>query len=77
MGAGEDTDFCIRAIRAGYTIEDVGGTYGYDAGQDVAVGTFPIWHKGGSTVKAIQGFVDVFAANGRLLQERYGVKDAR
>ena len=71
VGAGEDTDFCIRAQKAGWDILGVGEQYGYDAGQDVMSCNFPIYHPGGTTVKQVPGFKEAYKANGELLRKRY------
>jgi GT2 family glycosyltransferase len=64
-GAGEDTDFCIKAQRLGYKILQVPeqlphwGTH------------FPIWHIGNITCGNIPGWKDVTTRNKALLEERY------
>lgn len=67
-GAGEDTDFCMRAHAAGHEIVQVpnasDGEYAYGI-------PFPIWHKGGRTVRQIPGWGSIIERNTRILDERY------
>ena len=71
VGAGEDTDFCIRAEIAGYKVVDVDGIFKVDHGAGLAIGTFPIYHPGGTTVKKTENWNEVFNGNGRLLEEKW------
>lgn len=67
-GAGEDTDFCMKATNAGYRVVQVPneseGEYAYSI-------PFPIWHKGGRTVKEIPGWDGIVARNTKILDDRY------
>jgi GT2 family glycosyltransferase len=73
-GAGEDTDFCVKAEDAGYAIvgdsdTPVHGNY--------HVGTFPILHKAEGTVHdktLVKNWDVTFKRNSDILAKRYGVK---
>jgi len=73
IGGGEDTDFCIRAERAGYKLIQVPG----DAlvrSPEFMGGVFPIYHKAESTVHDAACVTDwkaVFEKNSSILRERY------
>jgi glycosyltransferase involved in cell wall biosynthesis len=66
-GAGEDTDFCMRLLNAGYKVVQVPRD---DPLQEFATG-FPIWHKGSSTVHEFPKWDETSRRNTKLLEERY------
>lgn len=74
-GMGEDGDFCIRAVKAGYKIvsvpEDIVGEF--DTG--IKNFNFPIWHKGNGTFadKNVEKN-EVIERNKNILEIRYGAK---
>ena len=73
VGGGEDTDFCIRAERAGYKIIQVPGDTLVKA--EIYGGVFPIYHKAEKTMhdpECITGWKDIFEQNSAILHERYG-----
>lgn len=67
-GYGEDIDFTIRAIRAGYTYEMV-TTVEFIDGQNIC--DFPIWHKNNQTFKHDNTYVNTVMRNSQILKERY------
>jgi glycosyltransferase involved in cell wall biosynthesis len=74
VGAGEDTDFCIRATRAGYNLVQVPDqSTKVDGG--LVVGGFPIYHEGEATVKKIDGWNEIFKGNSDKLMARYKLPD--
>jgi GT2 family glycosyltransferase len=76
QGAGEDTDFGVRAFDLGYKIYQVPlntPIVGPNGNNDVAFGHFPIWHPGGTTCKTLSAFKETLAHNEQLLRDRYGL----
>lgn len=71
-GAGEDTAYCIEAVRKGYKIVQVPGKTTEDGKQ--IIGEFPLYHKAEATVNDLPDWKDVFKRNGNILMERYGKK---
>ena len=74
MGTGEDTDFCVRAKRAGFTIHQAPAkelTITSAGGVPFGVGEFPIYHKGHKTLEGVEGFNAVFVRNNEILANRY------
>jgi GT2 family glycosyltransferase len=50
LGAGEDTDYCIRAKELGYDLVQVPDTAPLKSSDGLCLGAFPIYHKGEGTV---------------------------
>lgn len=57
-GAGEDTDFCVRAGKAGYTLHESG--------------VLPLYHPSGSTMNSFPDKDDIYIRNEKVLFERFG-----
>jgi GT2 family glycosyltransferase len=73
-GAGEDTDYCIRAVRKGYTLAQVPiGTQVGNNGERL-IGGFPLWHQAEATVHDLPDWKEIFARNGQILIDKYGQK---
>jgi GT2 family glycosyltransferase len=73
-GGGEDTDFCIRAVNAGYRIVQVPTNERLPAAEGlhgIVVGVFPIYHRGEATVNDLPNWTQVFQRNSELLMQRY------
>ncbi len=73
-GAGEDTDFCIRAVDAGYEMAIAGEMKGNIPGKGIITGSVPIFHKGESTVHdktLIQNWDETFDKNSQILRDKY------
>ena len=72
VGTGEDVEFCIEAVNAGFTmVESAQKTL---ENPELYVGGFPIYHKGEGTVhdpELVQDFNNIFAKNGRKLARKY------
>lgn len=66
-GAGEDTDFCMRAIKAGLRIVQVSR----DSEMESLPVAFPIYHKGSMTVNEIPNWRDIVDRNTKILEDRY------
>jgi hypothetical protein len=72
MGAGEDTAFCIEAMKQGYKMASASeGEVTRSDELNVMVGAFPVYHKGEATVKKLPNWQELFDANSRLLESRY------
>jgi len=72
-GAGEDTDFCIRAEQAGFKV--VTATVGPTRPEGgLVIGDFPIYHKGEATVAHLPGWEETFKKNAQKLLEKYNKK---
>jgi GT2 family glycosyltransferase len=65
VGAGEDADFCLKAAGRGWRNLQV--PVEFDRWESM----FPTWHRGHVTCGGIDGFDEVAAENGRILEERY------
>lgn len=72
-GGGEDTDFCIKAVKAGFKMEQVPSAELTYAG-GMGVGAYPIYHKGEATVHDLPEWQEVFDRNSAILAERYNEK---
>lgn len=80
-GAGEDTDFCIKAQLAGYKMAEVPNTERKKSDGLIMIGDFPVYHKGEGTMHdenvewekmAVEdNWTDIFDRNTQLLKERY------
>ena len=74
-GAGEDTEFCIEASRAGYEwIQPIETVVSHELGTNV--GSFPIWHKGEGTMhdtSLVPDFSDVILQNSLKLAKKYNL----
>lgn len=70
MGAGEDTEFCIDAMKAGYELgcASVGPV---TQGNGVMIGNFPIYHKGEATVSKLKNWQEIFDANSKKLAMKF------
>lgn len=71
VGAGEDTEFCIEAERAGFTVREA---IEKRLGDGMYVGNFPIYHIGEGTVhneELVQNWDDTFYRNGLRLAKKY------
>lgn len=72
VGTGEDVEFCIEAMRAGYTMVEAAPKK--LASNEMYHGGFPIYHVGEGTVhdpNLVQNFNSVFAKNARKLARKY------
>ena len=71
VGTGEDTEFCIEAVNAGFKMAE---TNPKTLHPDFWVGNFPIYHVGEGTVhdpSLVQDFNGVFRKNARKLARKY------
>lgn len=72
-GGHEDTDYCIRAEQAGFTIaQEVPLEWSNEA--NMHVGTFPLYHKGEGTVhdpSLVPEWGKIFTENKLLLAQKY------
>jgi SAM-dependent methyltransferase len=72
VGTGEDVEFCVEAVNAGFSMaECVPKTL---SNPEFYVGGFPIYHVGEGTVhdtNLVQDFNNVFARNARKLARKY------
>ena len=72
-GGGEDTEFSIEAVKAGYTI-DRAGWLEWSEKIMLHIGSFPIYHKGEGTVhdvSLVPDWKDVFLRNTLKLALKY------
>ena len=72
VGTGEDVEFCIEAIRAGFKMVESAPKKLENA--TLYSGGFPIYHAGEGTVHnpdLVQNFNSIFAKNGRKLARKY------
>lgn len=72
-GAGEDTEFCIEAERAGFKVVQAMESYTSNE-LNTNTGSFPIWHKGEGTVHdeaLVPDFSDVILQNSLKLAKKY------
>ena len=74
VGAGEDTQFSIDAMNAGYRIEQVPLGIGTKYGNGLVIGGFPIYHKGEVTVNDNPNWKKIFEENAQKLRDKYGNK---
>jgi GT2 family glycosyltransferase len=66
---GEDTDYCLKAERAGFVVTQVCPTD--EIKENRMVGAFPIFHEGGATHRNIEGLDDLIKRNNKILNDRY------
>ena len=72
-GGHEDTDYCIRAEQAGFTIEQETPLY-WSQEANMHIGSFPLYHKGEGTVhdpSLVPGWERIFYKNKLLLAKKY------
>ena len=72
VGTGEDVEFCIEAMRAGFSMVEAAPKRLENA--TMYHGGFPIYHAGEGTVhdtNLVQDFNSIFAKNGRKLARKY------
>jgi GT2 family glycosyltransferase len=72
-GAGEDTDFCVKAVAAGYELAVAGRMD--SRGPEGIIGSVPIWHRGEATVHDFSDWDDHFENNTKLLVARYPIRN--
>jgi FkbM family methyltransferase len=74
-GAGEDTEFCVEAERAGYNVcQALDTEWSFEIGTNT--GHFPIYHKGEGTVHdtvLVPDWSDVFLQNSLKLAKKYNI----
>jgi O-antigen biosynthesis protein len=71
MGAGEDTEFCIEAQKAGFLMTSTEpGPMGQN--EKYLIGSFPIWHQAEVTVHQLPNWSEIFANNTQKLRDKYG-----
>jgi GT2 family glycosyltransferase len=71
VGAGEDTEFCIEAERAGFEVREVFEKFRTEG---MYTGGFPIYHVGEGTVhnpELVQNWDEIFKRNGLKLAKKY------
>jgi GT2 family glycosyltransferase len=74
VGGGEDTDYCIRAKRAGFKYVQVPNETPLQPGDGRMIGTFPIFHDGEATVhdkSLVPNYHEVYKENGDKLRAMY------
>lgn len=69
-GAGEDIDFCDRAMRAGFHLFQVPMGEKTSVSGGVIQTSFPIWHQAEKTVFDIKNWDDIFKRNMKLFIEK-------
>ena len=72
-GGGEDTEFCIEAERAGFSVRNCLDLHWADD-KEICTGGFPIYHQGEGTVldrMLVPDWNDVFYQNGLKLAKKY------
>jgi len=78
IGSGEDVEFCIEALKAGFNIlECVPKQYLNDV---MYTGSFPIYHKGEQTVldsSLVSDYKSVYYQNGLKLARKYNIEHYR
>lgn len=75
-GGHEDTDYCIRAEQAGFTIEQEVPLY-WSNEVNMHVGSFPLYHKGEGTVhdpSLVSDWENTFFNNELLLAKKYNME---
>lgn len=72
-GAGEDTDFSLKAVDAGYKLVQVPSESQLTHNKDgkFMVGGFPIYHKGGETLGELSNWLEIVEKNRKILEGRY------
>lgn len=74
-GMGEDGDFCIRAVEAGYKLVSVPTDVSGDFNSGILNFGFPIYHVGNGTFADNRAEKEVIIQrNNKILEERYGKK---
>ncbi len=71
-GGGEDIDFSIRAVQAGYKAICVCDNVEYSKTANTNIGKFPIWHKNNKTFGEIPEYAsDIIKRNGLINCKKY------
>jgi FkbM family methyltransferase len=74
VGAGEDTDFCIKAENVGYKMIQVPVGEQSVLSGEFWISSYPLYHKGEGTVhdpNCVTGWSEIFEHNARILEGRY------
>jgi len=72
-GCGEDIDYCMRAVNAGFTIHQVPEQQlDHLTGTNKMTGDFPIYHDGGVTINKNPNQAITYARNMQIIYNRYG-----
>ena len=75
-GMGEDGDFCIRAVQAGYKLVSVPNDVTGDFNSGIVNFGFPIWHKGNGTFADDESAkFAVIDRNNQILEDLFGIGD--
>lgn len=72
-GSGEDIDYCMKALKAGYELHEVplyekGFT---DHKSAMYITSYPIYHKAEATVHGLPNWSEIFSRNMNIIKERY------
>ena len=67
-GYGEDVDYCLRAKKAGFLIEEVGGQHKEE--NEMVIGTFPLFHQGESSFSSFTDTVERKIRNEQILLDK-------
>lgn len=75
VGGGEDTEFCIEAEKAGYTV-CLANTPTFSVEESMYTGNFPVYHKGEGTVhdkNLVPEWDKIFDENSLRLAKKYNI----
>ena len=67
-GYGEDIDYCLRAKKAEFLIQEVGGQYKEE--NKMAIGTFPLFHRGELSFESIPNTLERQLKNKQILLDK-------
>jgi GT2 family glycosyltransferase len=72
-GSGEDIDYCIKAVKAGFEIHEVplGERSHIDHKAGISISSYPIYHRAEATVHGLSNWGEIFSRNMGILKERY------
>lgn len=72
-GGGEDTDYCIRAVKAGFEIHEVplGEKSVMNMDARMSISSYPLYHKAEATVHGLSNWDEIIKRNSGILKERY------
>ena len=77
IGAGEDTDYCVRAIQKGLEVVQVPLVNNLlNDGQQI-LGLMPIYHEAEVTVDGISGYHSVLERNASILRRKYCISKVK
>lgn len=75
-GSGEDIDYCVRALKQGFSIHEVPLNEGgfHDLESNLYINSYPLYHRAEATVHGLANWDEIFSRNMNIIRDRYNKK---